>query len=317
MQKNNNKINSIIKIIDRFELPNRQIFKKTAFREFNKSSIALKKLNYSEKQIEEYSNIYEKNGRIAKALLNLKYFSAFIHLSRTPFCITTTFEALALIFLLDEIADNDSLPFAYRKKFLENFYFFIKNISVDTIITAKDIKQKEMQKIWLNYFKKIYYKKDTKKQKWIKATNKFIKGMLNELKNKKYKTLDGYLKNAIPSSGAFFYWQSVIEDAGYSKQNNARYNYLSKLIGKFLRLTNDFTQIKEDKNKITALKFCRNKIDLKNIFEKELIIIQKSLKKDKFINKKIRLTMWRSVIFLYYFYQEKNFWGEYETSKKS
>ncbi len=63
----------------------------------------------------------------------------------------------------------------------------------------------------------------------------------------------------------------------------------------------------KDKNKITAMAFCRGKNELKNLIESELKKFQALLKKSTAINKKIRIAVWRSAVFLYYFYQAKNF----------
>ncbi len=309
MRKNNKKTATIPDIIGEFKLPNNQFFLKNAFLQYNSHKDIPDKIKNSERQIKKYSHIFEENSRMDKALSNLKYFALFIYFPDAPFSLETAYEGLSLIFLLDEVADGNKYPLSYRKKFLEEFFNFIKNISTDIEIITKDKRQKEMQKVWLNHFRRIYCRTGLKQNKWIKATMNFIQGMINELSNKKYKTLDAYLKNAIPSSGALFYWQSIITDAGYTKQNNAQYDKLTKQLGKFLRLINDYTQIREDKNKITALNFCRDKNELKNMFTEELIKFQKMLKESP-VGKQIRLAMWRSTVFLYYFYQKNNFWGE-------
>lgn len=309
MKKNGKKNDAKHYIIDEFELPKDPSFLKNSIPQFNKNKDILSRINESEKKIRKYSHIFEKNDRLDKALLSLKYFSFFIYFPNAPFSIETTYEGLVLIFLLDAVADDNKYSIAYRKKFLNDFLYFIKNISSDKKITSKDKRQNEMQKIWLDHFKKIYYKVNFKQEKWIEATMDFTIGMINELDNKKYKTLSAYLKNAIPSSGALFYWQSLITEAGFVKQNNPQYDKLIYQIGKFLRLVNDYSQTKEDKIKITAINFYQNEDELKNAFEVELKKLQKMLKKSS-INKKIRLALWRSAVFLYYFYQKNNFWGE-------
>jgi len=266
-----------------------------------------KEIKKYEKQLKKYPHIYKNGGRPAKALAGLKFFSWFLRPPKAGFKLETALEGLVLIFLLDEMADNNKLSASYRKKFLYEFDVFIKNISLEAKIGAKDVRQKEMQEIWLNFFQKIYRRPGLKPEKWIKATRGFIQGMANELENKKYRSMNEYLNNAVPSSGAVFYWQSIIAESGRARQNNARYDKLCGQIAKILRLTNDSARIKEDKNKITALNFCRGKNELKIVIEKELEKFRSLLKISGSINKQIRVAMWRSAIFLYYFYQKGNF----------
>lgn len=309
MRKNNKKTNTIHDIISKFKIPDDRFLIKNPLSQYNNQKNTLSKIKISEKQIKEFSNIFKKNSRLDKALSNLKYFALFIYFPGAPFSLEIAYEGLALIFLLDEVADSNKYSLSYRKKFIKEFFIFIKNISTDTKIITKDKRQKEMQIVWLNHYRKIYYRTNLKQNKWIKITMNFVQGMSNEINNKKYKTLSAYLKNSIPSSGALFYWQSIITEAGFTRQNNAQYDRLITQIGKFLRLINDFSQIKEDKNKITAINFYCNKNELKNAFNKELNKLQKMLKKSS-VNKKIRFALWRSAVFLYYFYQKNNFWGE-------
>ena len=291
--------------IDQFKFPDNHFFLKNALLQYKQKG-DLDGIKDIEKQFKKYSHISKKGGRPLKALSKLKYFAWFLYPQNAPFKLETVFEGLVLIFLLDEMADNNRYSFSYRKKFLREFAKFIKDISLEIKINAKDIRQKEMQEVWLSYFKKIYYRQGSKKNKWIKASYSFVWAMLNELENKKYGSLKTYLGNATLSSGALFFWQSIITEANCEKQNNAEYDKLTKQIAMILRLTNDFAQAIEDKNKITALNFCRNKNELKNIIEKELKKFQKMIKKSP-LNKKIRVAMWRSAIFLYCFYQKDNF----------
>lgn len=302
MWKNKNQ-NSVLGIIDRFEFPDNRSFL-NLLSKYQQKKMPREIKNF-ERQLKNYPNIFKKDNRPSKALAGLKLFSWFLYPQGAKFKLETALEGLVLIFLLDEIADNNHYPLLYRKNFLKEFAEFIKNISLKSKITAKDLRQKEMQEIWLNHFNKIYCRPSLKQEKWIKASQDFVQGMKNELNNKKYKTLENYLKNAIPSSGALFYWQSIITEAGQARLNNARYDKLPWQVGKILRLTNDFAQIKEDKKKITALNFYGKK-ELKDVIKKELIKFQRMLKKSA-VNKKIRFALWRSAIFLYYFYQKRNF----------
>ena len=294
---------------NQFEFPNNQFLLKESFLQYKKDKKRLNEFKKVENYFKKYTHIFAKNDRPAKALPNLKYCTWFFYPPNATFKIAIALEGLILIFLLDEIADNNKYSLSYRKRFLENFIGFLENISFNSNIQigTTDLKQKEMREVWFNYFKKIYYRKDSEKNKWIESVKNFIQAMLNELENKKYNTLKKYLGNSIFSSGALFYWQSIITNANFEKQNGFQYNKLTKKVATILRLTNDFAWTNEDKNKITALNFCNNKNELENIIKKELKEFQKMLEESITINKEIRIAMWRSAIFLYYFYKNDNF----------
>lgn len=300
MRQNNKCLQTLT--ANQFIFPDNQSFLKMCSK-YKTTTVA--EIEYFKKDLINYPNIFPEKSRPALALNGLRVFSMFLRPANATFRLKTALEGLLLIFLIDDIADNPKYPLSYRKKFLKNFSKFIKNIGSKKKAIIKDIRQEEMQKIWLNHFNRIYCKPGLKGHKWIRATQDFIRAMMSEYKKNSYKTLEKYLNVGIISSGAIFFWQSIITDAGYAKQNNSQYDKLIWQIAKILRLTNDFAQTKEDKKKITALNFLSKK-ELKKNIEKEIAVFQKMLQKS-YINMSIRQALWRSAIFLYYFYQKNNF----------